>query len=76
MVHVHVQLHHLINVEGLDAAAGGHANGVANEGESVVVFQEFRVLGENGAFLRVVAICFQSHETFFTSAREKFVHHF
>ena len=37
MVDVHVQLHHLVHVEGLDAPTGGHADGVADKVQGVVV---------------------------------------
>ena len=49
MVNFHVQIHHLIDVEGFDAATCGHANGVADEIPNVVVFQEFWSIGKNRA---------------------------
>jgi hypothetical protein len=59
VVYVHVQLHHLIHVEGLDAATSGHADGVADEMQGVVVLEEFRILGEDWAFVWGVAVGFK-----------------
>src|SRR5882762_4059099 len=38
VVHIHIQLHHLIDVEWLNSAAGGHADGVANKIQGVMLF--------------------------------------
>jgi hypothetical protein len=76
MMNFHIKFHHLVDVERFDTAAGGHANGVADKIESVMVFEEFRVLGEYRAFVRRVAIGFESHQAFFAGATEQFEEHF
>jgi hypothetical protein len=76
MVDVHVQLHHLIHVEGLNTATSSHADGVADEMQGVVVLEEFRILREDWAFVWGVAVGFEGHQAFFAGAAEEFVHHF
>ena len=46
MVNFHVEVEHLVEIEGIDAG-DGHAQGVANEIADVMVFQEGRVFGED-----------------------------
>ena len=76
MVDVHVQLHHLIHVEGLDAATGGQTNVSQTKCSGVMVFQKFRIFGEDWAFVGAVAVGFEGHEAFFARAAEELVHHF
>src|SRR5258707_81699 len=75
MVHIHVQLHHLIHIERLDATTGGHADGVADKIQGVMVFEKFWILGENGAFVWCIAVGFQRHQSFLAGAGKEFVHH-
>ena len=76
MVNVHVVFDHLVGVKGLDASAGSHADGIADERQRVMVFQEFRILRENGALVRVVTVGFQGHQAVAARAAEEFEHHF
>ena len=46
MMDIHARFHHLVEVESRAAAADGHAEGVADEGLSVVIGEKPRVLGE------------------------------
>ena len=57
MVDVHVQLHHLIHVEGLNAAASGHANGVAHEMQGVVVLDLSEVTLVDRDAVNLIAMC-------------------
>ena len=49
MVHFHILLHHLIELEVAHAAADRHAQRVADERHRVMVFQEILVLGKQRA---------------------------
>ena len=40
MMHVHIEFHHLVEIEGFDAAADRHAHGVADEIANVMIFQK------------------------------------
>ena len=75
MMHVHVELHHLIDVERFDSAAGGHADGVAYEIQGMMVFQKFRIFRKYRTLVRRVAILFERHQTFFACAAEELEHH-
>ena len=52
VVDFHVEFHHLVHVEGLDAAGDGDAQGVADEVQRVVVLEEVRVFREDRRFRR------------------------
>ena len=75
MMSVHIGFHHLIGVERFDAAAGGHAQRIADEFEGVVVLEKRGILGKNGALRRFVAIGFEGHQSIAAGAAEKLVHH-
>lgn len=72
----HIELHHLIDIEGLDAASSRHADGVAHESERVMVLEEIWVFRENRALLGPIAVGLQGHEPLFAGAREKLNEHF
>jgi DNA/RNA-binding domain of Phe-tRNA-synthetase-like protein len=58
MMNVHVQFHHLVDIEGARAARDRHAHGVAHEISNVMVFSEGRVLREQRTLLRLLDIRF------------------
>jgi hypothetical protein len=51
MVHFHVQLHHLVDVERFGSAECRHPYPVADEVHHVMIFQQFRILGNQRALL-------------------------
>jgi len=50
--------------------------GVANEIADVMVLEESRILGKDGALLRFFDIGFESHQSVFAGFVEQVVHHF
>ncbi len=76
VVHFHVELHHLVHVEGLDAAGDGGAQGVADKVAGVMVIEELGVVFEDGAFLGLFDVHFDAEQAFFADLVEELVHHF
>ena len=50
MVDVHIEFHHLVELERTHATGDVHAQGVANELHSMMVLEKTRVLGKHRAF--------------------------
>ena len=71
MVDVHIQLHHLIDIEGLDATCDRHAHRVADEILHMVVFEKLGILGKNGALVRTFDVRLNRHKTFFAGFGER-----
>ena len=67
MVDVRVGLHHLVQVECVDRAAGGGAHRVADEIHQVVVFEECGESAEDLAFLGFFDIGLDGRQAFAAS---------
>jgi hypothetical protein len=75
VVDFHIEVKHLVEIEGVDAG-DGHAQGVAYEIANVMVLEEGRVLGKNRALLGLFDVGFEGHEAVFAGLVEQVVHHF
>ena len=71
-----VELHHLVDIKGVDAAGDGHAHGVADEGGDVMILDEERVLREDGALVRLLDIGLDGDHAFFAGLAEDVEEHF
>ena len=60
MMHLHVQLHHLIHVERLHAAGDGHAQRVADKVPGMMVVEELGIVFEEFALLRLFHVHFDA----------------
>ena len=76
VLHIHIEFHHLIDVEWIDAAGDGHAHGVAGEIAHAAIGEEGRKLLEDFALLRRLNIAFNREHAFAADLVEEFVHHF
>ena len=72
---LHVEVHHLVEVKGINASGDGHAQGVANEVAGVVVLDELWVLAEDGALVGLLDIAFDGEQSVFTGLVEDLVAH-
>ena len=70
-----IEFHHLIHVEGQHASSDGHAHCVAHEVCHVVVLQEVRILGKDGALVRTLDVSFNRHHAVLARLAEKIEHH-
>ena len=75
VLHLHVQLHHLVDVEGLDAAGDHHAQRVADEVAGVVILQERGKFGEELALLRHFDVLLDGEIAFAPRLGEHAEHH-
>lgn len=76
VVDIHIEFHHLVDIEGFNAATGGHANGVANKMLHVMILEEAGIFGKHRTLFGIVAIGFQRHQAFLAGAGEKLKKHF
>ena len=75
MVYVHIQLHHLVEIEGFDAAADRHAHGVADEIANVMIFDEGGILRQDRALGRILDVCFERDQSILARLVQQVVHH-
>ena len=74
VMNFHIQIQQLIQIERL-RARDRHAERVANKVAHVVVFQELRMLGKNGALGGLLHIGLKPHQPFLARLVEELVHH-
>ncbi len=75
VLHFHVEVHHLVHVEGIHAAGDHHAHGVAHELAQMVVLQEIRIGLEDGALLRLLHVAFDGEHAAAPGLLQQLVHH-
>ena len=75
MVDFHVEIEHLVEVEGVESG-NGHAERVANEVANVMVLEECGILGKDLTFIGLFDVGLEGHEPVFAGFIEEVVHHF
>jgi hypothetical protein len=75
MVDFQVEVEHLVKIEGVDAS-DGHAERVTDEIADVVIFENGGAFGEEGAFIGLLDVVLEGHESIFSGFVEEVVHHF
>ena len=75
MMDIEVALQHLIEIKRLDPATDRHSHGVAQEVDSMLVFQEARVLGKQRAFFWFFDVAFQRDQPFAARLIEQLKRH-
>ncbi len=75
MLHLHVEVHHLVHVEGVHAAGDHHPHGVAHELAQMMVLHKFRVGLEDGALFRLLDVAFDGQHPSAARLLQQLVHH-
>jgi hypothetical protein len=75
VVHLHIQLHHLVHIERFHSSASRHSNRVAHKRQRVMIFHKLRIFGEYRALVRRIAVGLQRHQSFFPRSPKQLVHH-
>src|SRR6202167_5741459 len=75
MVKLPIQLHHLLDIERFDCAAGGHAQRVADEVEDMMILDYRRKGGEGLTLFRLFDIGLDGCQTFLPRTAEQLEQH-
>jgi hypothetical protein len=62
-MHFHVELHDLVEFEGTDAAADGHAKCVAEEVDGMVIGEKLRIFREHRTLFGLLDIGFELYDS-------------
>src|SRR5579871_2287530 len=74
-MNLHVQFHHLVHVERIDAACNRHAQRVTYKVLHVMVGEKIGKRLEDGTLLRLLHVVFHTEQSFLADFIEKQVHH-
>src|SRR5271166_1731222 len=74
VVNLKIQVQHLVKIESVHAG-DRHAQGITDEVPGVMVFENRRTLGEDGAFVWLFDIVLERHQAIFPGFVQQFVHH-
>ena len=64
VVHLHVEIHHLVDIERIHASRHRHPHRVADKVARMMVLREERILVEDRALLRLLDVRLQRHQSF------------
>src|SRR5579863_8442686 len=71
----HIEIEHLIEIEGVDSG-NGHAERIADKVADVVVFEDGGAFGEHRTFFGLFDVVLKSHQSVFAGLVQQVVHHF
>src|SRR5215472_6706201 len=74
-MYLHVQLHHLVNIERVKCSRNGHAQRIANKVPAVMVVQELRIPLEDLAFIRLLNVILERYQPIFPPLIEQLKNH-
>ncbi len=74
-MHLHIQLHHLVHVKGLDTPGNGGPQRVAHKLQRVMVAEKLGVILEDRAFLGLFHVHLHAQQTLFAHLVQELVHH-
>src|SRR5580704_3470477 len=74
MMNLHVEIEHLVEIEGVDSR-NGHAQRIADKVAHVMVFENLWTFGKQGALVGLLHVGLQGHQSFFAGFVQEVVHH-